>query len=1708
MTHPLDRTGEPLPGPAVGEDEVFVFPASFAQRRLWFLDRLGSGSAYTIAHAGAFRLRGRLDVDALRRALDALLARHESLRTTFREVDGEPMQVVAAQGSVDLEVVDLAARPAAEHEAEVGRSARDAVERPFDLAAGPLFRARLVRLAERRHVLLLSLHHVICDGWSMGVLFRDLAALYAASLSGEPAALEPLDIQLPDVAVWERERLRGERLREQLDYWRGRLEGAPELRLPLDREAPALPSFRGARMPLELSRDLTAALDALGRGEGATLFMTVLAAFFALLHRQTGADDLVVGAPIAHRLRREMEELIGFFVNALALRVDLAGDPTFRQLLGRAREVCLGAYEHQELPFERLVEELRPGREASRHPLFQVAFALQDVPTPALALPGLEVEPLELEETTVRFDLECHLWTREGRLSGHLLYASELFEAATMERLARRYLRLLAAVAAEPDLPLSRLPLLDEEERRTLLVDWNGAVTDYPGDGTLHGLFAEHARRTPQAEALRFRDERLSYRELDERSNRLARHLLGLGVVPGAPVGLCLERSADAVLAQLAILKAGAAYLPLDPDWPRQRLEWTFADADLDLIVTRRGLVPRLAGTGPRLLALDEEREAVDALTGEPLAVVVAAEDPAYVMYTSGSTGEPKGVVVPHRGVVRLVCGTDYLAVGADDVVLQVGPLAFDASTFEIWAALLHGAVLVVFPQEELSLAALGDAIRRHGVTTALLTTPLFHQMVDDNLAGLAGLRQLLTGGDVLSPDHARRALAGLPGCPLLNAYGPTESTVIACCHRMEDASRVGATVPIGRPIANTRVYVLDEHRRLAPIGVVGELAIGGDGLARGYLGRPEATAERFVPDPFTSDAGARLYLTGDLARWRNDGSLEFHGRRDLQVKVRGFRVEPAEVEAALLAHPEVESAAVAGRPDGDQGHRLVAWIVPRRSVGEAVPEGPDEQVARWRELFEDTYRETPPATAGADFAGWNSSYTGEPIPPAEMSEWVDETVARIAAFQPQRVLEIGCGTGLLLLRLARECSDYLGTDFSSAALARLGAQLDSLDGGLEHVRLAQRTAEDFDDIAERALDAIVLNSIVQYFPHADYLLTVLERAVAATADGGVIFVGDVRDLTLLRAFHTSVALHKAGPRASLEAVAARVVERLQREPELLLDPAFFARLPDRLPRIGGVEIRPKRGRYVNELVLYRYDAVLHVGNAPGRELAIRWRERGGDEWTAATVRAELAAAVPHAALGLRGLRDPRLERDLEALERIERSPGQRSVADLGAELATLPRADLTPDRLRAIAREHGRDAELAWPGPGSPGRFDAVFHPAFADGSIAPRMSLPGVAAARREVARAEAVANIPLARPLDDDLALRLRRFLAARLPAPMVPSAIVSLPRLPLGPTGKVDRKALPAPDLSPAATGERFVAPRDELETVLIEVWERVLGRKGIGARDDFFDLGGHSLLGVRLVAEVEKRVGRRVPLQALFRFSTVERMAALLREDEAAPAETVAADRSSLSTAEVRDLLAAMAASELVPLGPGSLMAGFHRQGSRPKLFWCFNVPSYEPVRLAERLDADQPLYALLSGVGVLDWQAGTPRLLADCYLEQVLAIQPAGPYRLGGNCAGARVAIALAALLRERGAAVERLCLMEHFEPALYADPGPLLLLYGRKSHLELHRAFRWGEPGWSDPFRRVPRVEWIPGAHGEFFDEENVDALAAALSRFLHGDG
>jgi amino acid adenylation domain-containing protein len=928
----IRRAGAPALPPVVPVERAGPLPLSFAQERLWFIDRLEPGSAvYNIPVA--WRLGGALDAAALERALGEIVRRHEALRTVFAEVDGSPVQVIAPFGGFALPVEDLSGLSEADREAAVRQRAREEARRAFDLSAGPLFRAALLRLGEEDHVLLLSMHHIVSDGWSMGVFFRELSALYAAYHEGGESPLAELGVQYADYAVWQREHLRGEMLDRQLAYWKERLAGAPELlELPTDHPRPAVQTFRGAHERIELPGELLERLRALGRREGATLYMVVLGAFQALLSRYAGSEDVVVGSPIAGRTRREVEELIGFFVNTLVLRPDLSGDPGFRDVLGRVRTATLGAYEHQDLPFEKLVAELQPERSLGRSPLFQVSFALQNVEEPGSGLAELSTEGIDTDFAHAKFDLSlAFVATRQG-LRGRLSYSTDLFERGTVVRMLSHLERVLEQVAANADVRLSQLELLGEEDRARLLALGEGAAPELPR-ATVDALFAQAAAAAPEAVALAWDGGRMTYAELDDRASRLAHHLRRTGVAAGTCVGVCLERGPEMVVATLAALKAGGAYVPLDPAYPPERLAFMLADTAVPVLVTESSLADRLPPHAARTVRVDADAAAIAA---EPADALVAGTDPeaaAYVMYTSGSTGRPKGVVVPHRAIVRLVRGQDYLSIDPSDVFLQLAPASFDAATLELWGPLLNGARLALHPAGQPSVESIGRALEEHGVTVLWLTAGLFHLVVEERIEILLGVRQLLAGGDVLSVPHVRRVLAELPGTALINGYGPTENTTFTCCHRIGGAPRVGASIPIGRPIANTYVRVLDAGMQPVPAGVPGELYAGGAGLALGYLNRPELTAEKFVADPFA--AGARLYRTGDRVRWRADGTVEFLGRVDTQVKIRGFRVEPGEVEAVLRAWPGVREAAVVVREDAPGDRRLVAYVAGEVAVDE-----------------------------------------------------------------------------------------------------------------------------------------------------------------------------------------------------------------------------------------------------------------------------------------------------------------------------------------------------------------------------------------------------------------------------------------------------------------------------------------------------------------------------------------------------------------------------------------------------------------------------------------------------------------------------------------------------------------------------------------------------------------------------------------------------
>jgi amino acid adenylation domain-containing protein len=885
---------------------------SFAQQRLWFLDQLEpNSSAYNMPLAA--RLSGPLDATALERSLKEVVRRHEVLRTTFPSVAGEPVQRVEPVPARVLALVDLGGLAEPEQEVELHRLLAEEVRRPFDLARGPLLRARLLRLTEKHHVLALTIHHIVSDGWSMGVLFRELAALYAAFADARPSPLPELPCQYADYAAWQRVQLRGESLERPVAYWKRRLHGAPALlELPTDFPRPPVLRSRGTGLGVALDAGLSQALRDLSRREGATLFMTLLAAFQALLSRLSGHEDIVVGSPIAGRSRTEVEGLIGFFVNTLPLRTDLSDDPTFRELLGRVRETALDAYTYQNLPFEKLVEELQPERPQSHSPVFQVMFALQNAPRYLLALRDVIIEPLAIDNAGAIFDLSLSLTEVADGIRGRAQYNTDLFEASTVKRLLGHYRTLLAGVVSDPNRRLSELPLLTDDDRRQILVEWNNTQADYPHDCCIQDLFEAQAARTPENVAVVCHKEQLTYRELNERANRLADYLRQLGVGPDTLVGLLLDRSPDMVVAVLSILKAGGAYLPLEPTTPPERLQFMLADVRVGVLLTHLRLAVRLPACEARVICLDALREEIGRNRADDPARCVTPRNLAYVISTSGSTGRPKGVAMPHGPLVNLIAWQlHHSSVGSGERTLQLTTLSFDVAFQEIFATWCAGGTLVLVNEEtRRDLNGLPQLLAEQSIARLFLPFVVLQQLAEACGAQELfpeSLKEVITAGEQLQVTPAIvRLFNRLPDCTLHNHYGPTEAHVVTAYVLSGPPADWPKLPPIGRPIANCEVYVLDRHLEPVPVGIAGELYIGGVCLARGYVNRPELTAERFVTHAFSSVAGARLYKTGDRARWRSDGTLEFLGRSDHQVKLRGFRIELGEIEATLAQHPQV----------------------------------------------------------------------------------------------------------------------------------------------------------------------------------------------------------------------------------------------------------------------------------------------------------------------------------------------------------------------------------------------------------------------------------------------------------------------------------------------------------------------------------------------------------------------------------------------------------------------------------------------------------------------------------------------------------------------------------------------------------------------------------------------------------------------------------
>jgi amino acid adenylation domain-containing protein len=1459
-------------------------PLSHAQQRLWFLDQLMPGNTL-FNLSSAYRISAPVDVAVLESSLNEVVRRHEALRTTFRAVNGEPFQLVAPSCWLALRLADLRSTAASRREQAALALASEESQRPFDLARGPLLRTTLVRINEADYIFLLTMHHIISDAWSMGLFWTELSAIWDAFAEGKPSPLPELPIQYADFAEWEREWLDGGVLDKQLDYWKKQLAGMTALQIRTDHARPEVQSTRGAALCVTIAPSVVSGVLTISRTEGATLFMTLLAAFQTLLFRYTGQTDIVSGTFHANRSRGEVELLIGFFVNSLVLRTDFEGAPSFREVLRRVRTMALDAFAHRDVPFARLVQELQPDRDFSRNPLFQVAFQLLNAPGLTSDEPDPNEPMLEVKRKTAILDLTFTLWESGGGLTGEIEYNTDLFDANSIERMAIHYQTLLEEVAADPYKPVQDLCLLMPREKRQVLEDWNATSTDYSRDENIVSLFEAQAERGGEAVALICEGAELTYRELNERANRLARHLLELSLGMEDRVGVCLRRSMEVVVAILGIMKAGGTYVPLDPTWPKERLGFMVTDAGVKILLTEKHLIDRLPEHAGRNLCLDDDN-AITAQNSDNPSTRISPDNLAYMIYTSGSTGKPKGVLGLHRGAVnRLTWMSKAYPFQAGEVCCARTSLSFVDSVQEIFGPLLCGVPNVIIPDDETKdLHQLVNTLGRLHVTRIVLVPSLLATMLDsfDDLgARVSELKYWITSGEAISPAVCERFQENVPRGRLINLYGSSEVAGDATYFDISAAAALDR-VPIGRPISNVQTYIVDRNLNPTPVGVAGELLIGGDALARGYHNLEELTAQRFIPNPFTGMQGGRLFRTGDLARYLPDGNIEFLGRTDQQVKIRGYRIELGEIETALLRHEGVLQGAVVACEDDFGDRRLVAYVVRKPDyVGPALPNAAAETPG-WQEVWDETYRQKPTEEDPEfNINGWNSSSTGLPIPAEEMREWVEMTAESVRDLRPESILEIGVGSGLLLFRLAPDCAGYWGTDFSPVSISFLERELKNRN--LPQVTLLRRNAEDFRGLEPESFDAVVLNSVVQYFSGGDYLVKVLEGAVKVVRPGGAIFVGDVRSLPLLEAFHTSVELHRAQASLSADKLQDRVRKRLEEEEELVIDPCFFLALRQQVPEISDVRIEPKRGRYHNELTRFRYQAILRIKSTQ-REAAedvwLDWRKEG---LGLHGIR-QLLEDHKRNRLGIANIPNGRMIGEVRAWELLANSSRLETAGDIRNALRNSTRMGVDPESIVMLADETSRTVQLHWGGPGADDRFHALFGQRNVQASETPQGSAFPMASGTLK--HWSSYVNNPEKGIHVQGLASDLRRFLLTQLPEYMIPSAFVPLDSLPLTPSGKVDRMTLPALDSSRPMIRTTYVVPRTPTEETLAGMWAQFLGIERAGADDNFFELGGHSLLATRVLSRIREAFNIDLSLRAFFEAPTISGLAQLVEQAQA------------------------------------------------------------------------------------------------------------------------------------------------------------------------------------------------------------------------------
>ena len=1396
-------------------------PLSLMQQRIWFFDRLQPNSTiYNVA--GVAKLIGPVDREVLRRALEEVVRRHEVLRTTFAQIDGRAVQRVRPAPRLELPMEDLRLLPEAEREQAVTAFCRAETSRPFDLGRDLMLRPRLVRTGEQEYMLVLVQHHIATDGWSVNVLLKEIGELYGAFAEDRPSPLPELEVQYGDFAAWQRDRLDDAALERKLGYWKENLAGAGLLDLP----------WTGKRRPLDLSWDgeslqfrlpvaLCRRIRELADSERATPYMVLLSALSIVLTRWSDQQETVIGCPIANRTRAELEPLIGCFVNTLPLRMDLSGEPTFREVLQRARELCHSGYENQEVPFETMVEAVNPARDATSHvPLIRHQLGLHNEPRSSVELSGVTFEVQTLSTGTVRFDMEIDLGVDvDGGISGPVYYSTDLFTQELVEQVLDAFTTVLGAAVAHPDMPAAELPLLGTQQRDFVASTGLPARKSTVDADTVHGVIERHADATPDAEAIVCGSERVSYRELDERANGLARYLLERGTTD---VAVHLPPSADLVVAVLAGLKAGTRVTTLNPAHPRKTVRAALRDSGASLVLTgSEHWHPGILGARGGVEVSFVDKQGLAKQRGTRQAKAVGPESQALPG-------------ISHLAALdRLRHGITRLSCTSDDVVLFAGPVELDLAPWRWLAALAAGARLVISTGEPLSAL-----IGAEQVTVAELSPAVLPELLAEPARSL---RELVAVGE-LWPALAKGLRSALPGTHLSELHGPAALGLDRVVVGDDQAA-----------VADVRMRVLDAHGQPVAPGRAGEL----------YLASPVPVAGETIADPFD---GIALHRTGLRARLLADGRFDLV---PAALRVGGRRVESDELLDTLAENQDVDRAVVMVDDDAPGGPELLAYVSLSdlsRSRRTNVPDVVKR--ARWRKEFEQTYTgrgaEDDPTV---NTAGWNSRSTGEYVSPEEMREWSDLTLRRITGLHPAKVLEVGCRNGQLLFRLAMKCDSYAATDLSSRALGHIREHEQWLASKAQSVELREQPADDFDGFADGQFDTVVVNSLAQYFPEPAYLRRVLTEAVRVVRPGGAIYVGDVRSLPLLPALHLSVQTGRLAPGTPIARLRQAIEARTEVEEDLVLDPALFEEFAAEIDGISGVTVLPRTGRHHNELTGYRYDVLFRVGPrepAPPAEV-LDWATEG---LTLAGVRTLLTGDTPK--LVLTGVPDARLTAELAALRLLE-GDLLDTVGDLvDAARPSLgePGSPVELPALLALAAEFGYEAVA-----GSPrgAEVDLVL------AKQADRLDRL-VAVLDRPSAPPASVSNDPRRAIRVKAAVPSLKTSLRERHPSHALPADVVVLREWPLRADGTIDVAGLPEPDRTLREEAKASRGPSTETEQRIADIWADALGLDRIGVFDDFFSLGGHSLMGAEVVERVRAVYDVELPLGRLFESPTVASVA--------------------------------------------------------------------------------------------------------------------------------------------------------------------------------------------------------------------------------------